>query len=162
MCCGVLCVESCDAFKFTAKGTWRRQRQVVDRLRALKSHYMAHVSTGFGVCSRCAVLCCAVLCCAVLCCAVLCCAVLCCAVLCCAVLCDAPAAVLEGVAPRQRGYGEPAAPVALLSRCGRQVYVASQQASKGFLMVYDLASKQLLDLIKVRGGGAKCASWSMP
>lgn len=65
-----------------------------------------------------------------------------------------PAGVLEGVAPRQRGHAEPAAPVALLSRCGGQVYVAAQQSGKGFLLVYDLASKQLLDLIKV-GGQAK-------
>jgi hypothetical protein len=33
------------------------------------------------------------------------------------------------------------------------VYVAAQQSGKGFLLVYDLARKQLLDLIKVGGWG---------
>jgi hypothetical protein len=33
------------------------------------------------------------------------------------------------------------------------VYVAQQQSGKGFLLVYDLASKKLLDVVKVRMGG---------
>lgn len=33
------------------------------------------------------------------------------------------------------------------------MYVAAQQSGKGFLLVYDLARKQLLDLIKVGGWG---------
>lgn len=44
--------------------------------------------------------------------------------------------------------------IAQLSSSGREVFVAQQQAGKGFLLVYDVASKQVLDVYKVgRGGG---------
>lgn len=61
-------------------------------------------------------------------------------------------AVLDGAgSTKQRGHGEPGAPVALLSKSCREVYVAVQQSGKGFLLLYDLGGKQpgLLDLIKL-------------
>lgn len=75
-----------------------------------------------------------------------------CCCCCCHHIRSVRAAVLDGTgSTKQRGLGEPGAPVALLSKSGREVYVAQQQSGKGFLLVYDLAGKQpgLLDLIKV-------------
>jgi hypothetical protein len=61
--------------------------------------------------------------------------------------------VLDGSgATKQRGHSEAVAPVALLSKSGREVYVAQQQSGKGFLLVYDLASNNLLDVVKVSMG----------
>lgn len=68
-----------------------------------------------------------------------------------------PTAVIPPGGPtKPRGGGEALPPVALLSSTGAEVFVALQQANKGFLLVYDLASKQLLDVYKVCGvQGAK-------
>lgn len=59
-------------------------------------------------------------------------------------------AALDSSGSSKRGSSEAVAPAALLSKSGREVYVAQQQSSKGFLLVYDLNSKQLLDIVKVR------------
>ena len=53
---------------------------------------------------------------------------------------------------KQRGASsELQAPVAVLSSSGREVFVGLQQANRGFLLVYDLKRKKLLDIYKVKG-----------
>ena len=64
------------------------------------------------------------------------------------------AAVLAGAAiSKQRGGGDHPAPLAILSKTGREVFVAQQQSGKGCLLVYDLDSRSLLDVYKVTGWG---------
>lgn len=74
--------------------------------------------------------------------------------------------MIDGTGPqKQRGSSDQHAPVALLSKSGREVYVGLHQSNRGFLLVYDVDSKQLLDVYKVmlKAGAARrsicCGSW---
>lgn len=59
-------------------------------------------------------------------------------------------ALIDGTGPqKQRGSSDQHAPVALLSKSGQEVYVGLHQSNRGFLLVYDVDSKQLLDVYKL-------------
>ena len=68
------------------------------------------------------------------------------------VLCVGYAAVLDSssTGTSKRGQPEVVPAVAQLSKSGREVYVTQAQSGKAFLLVLDLNSKQLLDVVKVR------------
>lgn len=49
----------------------------------------------------------------------------------------------------KRGQTEAVGTLALPSKSGRELYITQQQSSKAFLLVLDLHSKQLLDVVRV-------------
>lgn len=63
-----------------------------------------------------------------------------------------PAAVLDNPSSSQQQYVscEAHTGVALLSKTGREVYLG-QHVNKGIITIYDTDTKQVLDVVKVRG-----------